>query len=534
MPRQIQLIYIITIISISIYFIYLSKNNENSILGSILKVYNNNDDIINNIKNEIFTETINFEQIKKSSIYKNYPHRYKHLEEKEELLNKKIEEQKLKLSENEKFNHQQLSNIIITISFITITIISLVVKLFIRNNNKTIDKINKQIETVDKSIEKIILNKPLIEINKMKSIDNPFLLNRLLLEFTNSYKDDNNTKPILLEYKKEIEELNKKQETLNYYFKDNIENIKLLENSEINTDNNSSSNNDNNNNNNNNDDNSEENFYNEYENRRMNKDLKRASIEIQTKMFMHEYKKWDKLKTDAIEEAKRIKKENEKELRENEKRKQEEERKKKIYQESIEEIRESKFFLLSIKTIVVLNILPELMKLLFYHLKSIIPSVVCFNSGDKSKNLYFKFFKTILNNTPFSNLIECMPIGLQVNWFLILMTIAYIGVLVICLTLNSSSFIVIIPLLAISFYTYKIDYNNLNSYLVHIMVNLVLLIIWKLFVHNFHEKIISSKYYKYFISPSIVVRLITITIIIIYNISIHKYFLYSKNLIITK
>ncbi|KAN0022681.1 hypothetical protein ACTFIU_004882 [Dictyostelium citrinum] len=315
--------------------------------------------------------------------------------------------------------------------------------------------------------------------------------------------------------------------------------MELLENSEpANDDNNNNNSNNNNNNNknnnnknNNNNSDNEEYFKNEYENRKMNKNLKRASIEIQTKMFMYEYKKWDKQRIDAIEEAERIRKENENELRENEKRKLEQEKKKKEYQESLEQVRESKFFIISIKIIVILNILPELIKLILYHINSIIPTIMCFNI-DKS-NYYLKFLKQILNNTPFSNLLECIPI-VKINWFLTLMTIAYIGILIISLTLHSNSFVVAVPLLAITFYTYQIDYNNLNSYLIHIIVNLVLLFFWKLFIHNYQEKIISSKYHKSFISPSIAIRIFTILIIIFYNIIIHKYFLNSINLIITK
>ncbi|EAL67697.1 hypothetical protein DDB_G0279517 [Dictyostelium discoideum AX4] len=550
MSYQIQyLINIIIIISISIIFIYLSINNENSILGSILNIYNNNDfyDNLNNYENQLIQSSINFENIKKTSIYKNYPYRYKHLEEKQELLKQKIKEERLKLIENEKsIPQQQKLFIIIFISFLTITIIAFFVKLIIKNNlketKKTTYNINKQIETIDKSINNIIINKPLIEINKMKSINNPFLLEILLQDFNNSYttknnKNDNN--PILLEYKKEIEELNKKQEILNNNFKNSIENMNLLENSEsVNENNNNNTNNNNNNNENNNNNNNnynndnsdnEENFKNE--NRKVNKDLKRASIEIQTKMFMYEYKKWDKQRIDAIEEAERIRKENEKEKIENEKRKLEEEKKKKEYQESLEQVRESKFFIISIKIIVILNILPELVKLIMYHINSIIPTIMCFNINNS--NYYLKFLKQILNNTPFSNLLECIPI-IKINWFLTLMTIAYIGILIISLTLHSNSFIITLPLLAITFYTYKIDYNNLNSYLVHIIMNLVLLFLWKLFIHNYQERIISSKFHKTFISPSITIRIFTIIIIIIYNIIIHKYFLNSINLIITK
>ncbi|KAM9963412.1 hypothetical protein ACTFIW_006641 [Dictyostelium discoideum] len=541
MSYQIKhLINIIIIISISIIFIYLSINNENSILGSFLNIYNNKDyyDNLNNYENQLIESSKNFESIKKTSIYKNYPYRYKHLEEKQELLKQKIKEERLKLIENEKsIPQQQQLFIIIFISFLIITIIAFFVKLIIKNNlketKKTIDNINKQIETIDKSINNIIINKPLIEINKMKSINNPFLLEILLQDFNNSYTTKNNKNPILLEYKEEIEELNKKQEILNNNLKNSIENMNLLENSEsVNENNNSNNNNENNNNNNyNNDDNSdnEENFKNE--NRKMNKDLKRASIEIQTKMFMYEYKKWDKQRIDAIEEAERIRKENEKEKIENEKRKLEEEKKKKEYQESLEQVRESKFFIISIKIIVILNILPELVKLIMYHINSIIPTIMCFNINNS--NYYLKFLKQILNNTPFSNLLECIPI-IKINWFLTLMTIAYIGILIISLTLHSNSFIITLPLLAITFYTYKIDYNNLNSYLVHIIMNLVLLFLWKLFIHNYQERIISSKFHKSFISPSITIRIFTIIIIIIYNIIIHKYFLNSINLIVTK
>ncbi|EGC34879.1 hypothetical protein DICPUDRAFT_152827 [Dictyostelium purpureum] len=601
-----KLLFFLIFVFVNIYYIY---NDDHSVAKSIINIFNNNNanSIINNIDTVIRDgdlDEFSIEELKKISIFKNYPTKLKEIEQ-----NKK--------QELEQLNHlKEIYSTYGTYTKLSIIVFGSFSIFFFLKYKKIVDqsynKANKDIEEEIKKIQdnknSIIVDEPLLQLNELES--NKTSDAKVLFILLHSFKSDNtiqynlnendNNNDKLLMYKTKAQEIENK-------IKEKIKMEKIMKNSLSNTSKlliagpteNNSDNNDNpgtnpseepqsspetlpsNINNNINDvdndgpDNTEgsdlekeigtnssksndkpknikknqgANIRFKQDSFKQDKQVKKVFLEYHKEIAVYEYKRFKELWDEANKEAKEIKRKAEEKLKENKEKKKAEEKKEKERQEEKDEISATKYYSLLIKFILILNILPELLKLIKHHFYSLLPTITCLNLNEYFKvttndtnrllapldvKYYFKIainqiFGSISANSKgifTSNLLDCIPTSAQFNWSLWLVTIIYIVLIIVSLQFQPNFYISSTIFLSIVISTYQINYrsSDINYYLFQFIVNLSIVY----FIKKYHQQ---TKQFKYIF----VFRVFIILFIILFNTTYSKYFLENKNLIIVR